>query len=46
MMVEEGFVLHGKEKVETLRLCVACRALLTGVWSFDTSSARDGSTIS
>ncbi|XP_030902475.1 myotubularin-related protein 9 isoform X1 [Melopsittacus undulatus] len=38
--------LHGKEKVETLRLCMACRTLLTGVWSFDTSSARDGSTVS
>ncbi|XP_075000963.1 myotubularin-related protein 9 isoform X4 [Calonectris borealis] len=34
--------LHGKEKVGTLSLCVACGALLPWFWSFDTSSARDG----
>lgn len=30
--------LHGKEKVETLSLCMACGALLPWFWSFDTSS--------
>ncbi|KAM6355666.1 myotubularin-related protein 9 isoform 3-T5 [Podargus strigoides] len=42
VVVEEGFVLRGKEKVEAPSLCTVCRALLPWFWSFDTSSACDG----
>ena len=33
--------LQGKEKVEALSVCIACRALPPWVWSSDTSSAYD-----